>query len=661
MNENKRINELIKLIEMYNHEYHVLDNPSVSDQEYDRLITELIELENLHPEMKLRNSPTERVGGVVLEGFEKVDHDQPMLSLANAFNEEDLKDFDERIYKEIVFRNSYVTELKIDGLAVSIEYRNGELFRAATRGNGLTGENITTNVKTIKSIPLTLKEDIDITVRGEIFMSNASFEKANRTREAKNEPLFMNPRNAAAGSIRQLDSSIVSKRNLDAFLYQIVSPESYGITNHSESLEYLKKLGFKVNKEFAVHNSVDSVLNYVSEWTEKRNSLPYEIDGIVIKLNELNYYDILGRTAKSPKWAIAYKFPAEEVITKLVSIDFQVGRTGNITPVANLEPVRVAGTIVRRATLHNEDYVLDRDIREGDYVVVRKAGDIIPEVVRALDDRREVDLKKFNMIKECPKCSSELVREESEVDYRCLNINCPARQIEGLIHFASRVAMDIDGLGEKIVEQLFDEEIINAIPDIYTLNKSANELLNLERMGAKSINNLLEAIEISKQNSLDKLLFGLGIRHVGSKVSLILAKEFKSLDNLVDATITDLVSINEIGDVIAQSVVDFFKNEDNLNIVTQLKLLGLNMDYIGKNIDHEQLLEGKTFVITGTLSNSREYYKNIIIDYGGKVTGSVSKKTDYVLIGENPGSKQKKAIELGVVILSESEFYNLIK
>ncbi|QVK21135.1 NAD-dependent DNA ligase LigA [Mycoplasmatota bacterium] len=660
MDPKKRVEELVKIIEKYNYEYHVLDKPSISDQEYDRLIGELIELESNYPELKVKNSPTERVGGVILEGFDKVSHEVPMLSLANAFNEEELKSFDEKIYKDIVFNNQYITELKIDGLAVSLEYKAGQFLTAATRGDGLVGENITNNVKTIKTIPMSLSEKIDITVRGEIFMSNASFKKANSIREQKGEQLFANPRNAAAGTIRQLDSKVVAQRNLDCFMYQIVKPEDYNLMNHSDSLSYLKKLGFKVNNEFEVHKDIESVINYVSKWTLNRNNLQYEIDGVVVKVDEYRYYELLGRTAKSPKWAIAYKFPAEEVITKLTSIDFQVGRTGNITPVANLEPVRVAGTVVRRATLHNEDYIIDRDIREGDYVVVRKAGDIIPEIVKAIVDRRESDLEKFEMIINCPKCESKLVRGEDEADYFCLNEICPARKVEGLIHFASRQAMNIDGLGEKLVEQLYSEEIIKTIPDIYALKKKAYELLELERMGAKSINNLLEAVEESKKQSLEKLIFGMGIKHVGSKVSLILAKEFKSMDNLMNATYEELISIDEVGDVIANSVVDYFKDNDNLNIVTELQLLGLNTEYISR-INRKQIFEGMTFVITGTLSKSRDYYKNLIIESGGKVTNSISKKTSYVLVGENPGSKYQKALDLSVEMLNENGFVHLLK
>lgn len=656
----QRMQELVKTLERYNYEYYVLAKPSATDQEYDRLIAELKELEEQHPELKLNNSPTDRVGGFIAEGFSKVTHSAPMLSLANAFNEDDLRDFNDRIFKDIVFQNTYVAELKIDGLSVSIEYVDGEFVRAATRGDGTVGEDITQNVRTIKSVPMRLTEPLTITVRGEIFMSNASFEKANKQREADGEPLFANPRNAAAGTIRQLDSGVVAKRGLDVFLYQIVDPESYGIENHYNVLNKLKDLGFKVNPEGKLCKDMTEVVKYIGEWTEERSNLSYEIDGIVVYVNEHEYYNVLGRTAKSPKWAIAYKFPAEEVVTKVVSIDFQVGRTGNITPVANLEPVRVAGSMVRRATLHNEDYVTDKDIRVGDYVVIRKAGDIIPEVVRPILDRREEGLTPFEMITHCPKCETELTRKAGEADYHCMNEMCPARLSEGLIHFASRGAMNIDGLGEKIVEQLFDLNILTDIPSIYTLEKSADDLLEIERMGVKSINNLIHAIDESKKQGLEKLLFGLGIRHVGSKVSEVLAKEFKNIDKLMAAEYDDLVAIDEIGGVIANSLISYFKNPDNVNMITQLKLVGVNTEYL-KEISTDLTLEGMTFVITGTLSEPRDHFKEMIESRGGKVSSSISKKTNYLLAGEKAGSKLDKASNLGVKILDESSFLELLK
>ncbi len=654
-----RMRELIEIIDRYNYEYYVLSKPSATDQEYDRLIGELTELEEQNPELKIKNSPTERVGGFISEGFSKVTHSAPMLSLSNAFNDSELREFNERVFKEIVFQNSYVAELKIDGLSVSIEYENGEFVRAATRGDGTVGEDITQNVKMIKSVPMRLNEPVTITVRGEIFMSNASFKRANKLREESGEPLFMNPRNAAAGTIRQLDSGVVAKRGLDAFLYQILDPVQYGLENHYDSLNYLKTLGFKVNPEMTLCRSIDEVIKYIGEWTDERSELDYEIDGIVIKVNEYEYHARIGRTQKSPKWAIAYKFPAEEVVTKLKDIVFQVGRTGNITPVAELEPVRVAGSMVKRATLHNEDYVLDRDIRVGDFVVIRKAGDIIPEVVKPIVDRRDDGLEEFVMISECPKCSTALVRNAGEADYHCDNLECPARLSEGLIHFSSRGAMNIDGLGEKIIEQLFNLGILTNVPSIYTLEKSADMLLEIERMGVKSINNLIHAIEQSKKQGLEKLLFGLGIRHVGSKVSEVVAKRFKNIDSLMNATYDDLIVIDEIGDVIANSLVDYFSNPENINLITELKLVGVNMDYL-KEITEEQVFEGVSFVITGTLSEPRDYYKELIEARGGKVSSGISKKTNYLLAGEKAGSKLDKAAKLEVKILDESQFLDLI-
>ncbi len=656
----KRMEELVEILTKLNREYYILDKPSHSDQEYDRLIGELIDLELKFPDNKISNSPTDRVGVVISSGFTKVTHTHPMLSLANAFNDNDLQSFNERVYNEIFFSNSYVAELKIDGLAVSIEYVDGEFVRAATRGDGSIGEDITQNVKTIKSVPMRLSKPITITVRGEIFMGRKSFENINAKRVLADEAEFANPRNAAAGTIRQLDSSIVSKRKLDTFIFQIVNPDSYGLENHDDTLKFLTEVGFNVNKESKLCSSIEEVVKYIGEWTDNRVNLPYDIDGVVVYVNEYAYYDQLGRTAKSPKWAIAYKFPAEEVITKVTSIDFQIGRTGNVTPVANLEPVRVAGTVVKRATLHNEDYVKARDIRVGDFVVIRKAGDIIPEVVKSLTERRVTDLPEFEMIQNCPKCSSELIQKVGEVDYRCDNLECPARKIEGLIHFSSRKAMNIDGLGEKIVEQLFEEGILSNIQSIFTLEKSAGELLEIERMGAKSINNLIRAIEDSKKQGLEKLLFGLGIRHIGSKVSDVLAKEFRTIDSLIEATYDELVSIDEIGGVIANSLIEYFTSSDNLNLITELKLVGVNTEYL-KEITGEQIFSNVTFVITGTLTKPRDYYKSIIEDLGGKVTGSISKKTSYLLAGENAGSKLDKAVKLGLNIIDEVEFSELLK
>ena len=649
---------LAKKIEEYNHAYYVMDQPLISDAQWDAMMQELILMEDTHPEWKLENSPSQRIGGEILEGFSKVTHASPMMSLGNAFSEQDVMDFSERIFKELVRYTDFVTELKIDGLAVSLTYENGELVQAATRGDGTIGEEITANVKTIKSIPLTLIEPVSLTVRGEIFMSKSSFMKANQQKEKDGEAVFANPRNAAAGSIRQLDPKIAASRNLDCFLYQLVNPSDYNCHTQVETLQYLAKLGFKINPEYQLHHDISSLMNTVHHWTAERHSLAYDIDGLVIKVNEYQYYAELGTTVKSPKWAIAFKFPAEEVTTTLESIEFQVGRTGNITPVANLSPVRVAGTVVRRATLHNEDFIKEKDIRVGDHVVIRKAGDIIPEVVKVVLDDRPSGTSVFTMITACPACGSTLVRAEGEVDSRCENISCPARVVEGLIHFASRDAMNIDGLGDKLIEQLYEATLLTDIPSIYTLHQRADEVVELDRIGTKSVNNLLAAIEDSKEAGLDKLLFGLGIRHVGKKVAKVLATKFKSLEKLSLATYEELVQIEEIGVIIAQSVQSFFAQPDNIAMLTQLSLVGLKTQMDQTQTSDE--LSGKTFVITGTLSKPRDEIQAWIEARGGKVSSSVSKNTSYVVAGDAAGSKLEKANQLGVAILSEDQLYQLI-
>lgn len=656
VNVEVRINELRELLNKYNYEYYVLDQPTVSDREYDRLMQELITLESDNPEFKTSDSPSVRVGGQVLEQFEKVEHSIPMLSLGNVFNEQEIKEFDKRITND-VGKVKYMTELKIDGLAVTVHYKNGKLFKAATRGDGTVGEDITHNVKTIKTLPLDLKQDIDIEVRGEIFMSKKAFMKVNEEREKRREVIFANPRNAAAGSVRQLDSKIAAKRNLDLFLYSVPEINKYGINNHSESLDYLDSLKFKTNKERKLCDNIDEVIEYVEYWKNERNNLPYEIDGIVIKVDDTDKQGKLGMTAKSPRWAVAFKFPAEEVVTKLKDIVFTVGRTGSITPNAILEPVRVAGTVVQRATLHNEDFVKQKDVRVGDKVVIRKAGDIIPEVVRPIIDDRTGNEDKFIMIEKCPVCGNELVRRAGEADHFCVNDECPARKIESLIHFSSRNAMNIEGLGEKIVEQLFNEGLIRNIPDIYKLKK--HDLIELDRMGDKSSNNLINAIVASKKNSMEKLLFALGIRYVGAKAAKTLSSKFKSIDNLMKATYDELIQINEIGDVIAGSVVSYFSNEDNLFLIEELKNHELNMEYLGKDVDVNvnSILSGKTIVLTGTLEKfSRGKAKEMIENLGGKVTGSVSKKTDIVIAGSEAGSKLNKAQDLGIEIWNEERF-----
>lgn len=649
---------LANKIEEYNHAYYVLDQPLISDEQWDALMQELIQMETTHPEWKLDNSPSQRVGGEILEGFTKVTHTSAMMSLGNAFSEQDVIDFSERIFKELVRYTDFVTELKIDGLAVSLTYENGQLVQAATRGDGSVGEDITANAKTIKSIPLTLKEPVSLTVRGEIFMSKASFLKANQQKEQLGETPFANPRNAAAGSIRQLDPKIAASRNLDCFLYQLVNPLEYDCHTQVETLQFLQRLGFKTNPEYQLHHNISSLMSTVHHWTAERHSLPYDIDGLVIKVNEYQYYAELGTTVKSPKWAIAYKFPAEEVKTTLESIEFQVGRTGNITPVANLSPVRVAGTIVRRATLHNEDFIKEKDIRVGDQVIIRKAGDIIPEVVKVVLEDRPEHTVSFSMITTCPACGSKLVRPAGEVDSRCENISCSARVVEGLIHFASRDAMNIDGLGDKLIEQLYEAGLLNDIPSIYTLHQRADEVVELERIGAKSVNNLLTAIEDSKEAGLDKLLFGLGIRHVGKKVAKVLATKFKSLEKLSLATYEELVQIEEIGVIIAQSVQAFFAQPDNIAMLTELSLVGVKTEMDPTQTTDE--LVGKTFVITGTLSRPRDEIQAWIEARGGKVSSSVSKNTSYVVAGDAAGSKLDKATQLGVTILTEEQLYQLV-
>lgn len=650
---------LVEEINHYSHLYYVKDEPKISDAQWDALMRRLLQIEAEHPEWKVAHSPSNRVGGDVLEGFEKVTHASAMMSLSNAFNEQELHEFSERIFKQLVRYTDFVTELKIDGLAVSIEYVNGTFVRAATRGDGTVGEDITANVRTIQSIPMKLSEPVSVTVRGEIFMSKASLSRLNAQREASGEALFANPRNAAAGSVRQLDSKVAAARNLDAFLYQLVEPARYGCSTHVEALMYMTKLGFKVNSQYTLHPDIDSVMRAIHHWQSERHHLDYDTDGMVIKVNDFQYYDELGSTVKSPRWAIAFKFPAEEVQTTLESITFQVGRTGNITPVANFKAVRVAGTMVRRATLHNEDFIAEKDIRVHDTVIIRKAGDIIPEVVRVLIDQRPANTVPFEMIQSCPACGSTLVRPAGEVDTRCENTSCSARVVEGLIHFASRDAMNIDGLGDKLIEQLFDAGLLTDIPSIYTLHQRADEVLTLDRLGSKSINNLLQAIDASKQAGLDKLLFGLGIRHVGKKVAKVLAHTYGVIERLLQASYDDLIAIDEVGDVIAQSVISYFQHPDNSRMITELTLLGLNMGVDSVAVSNQ--LANQSFVITGTLSKPRGEIQAWIEAHGGNVSSSVSKNTSYLVAGDAAGSKLDKAIALGVNVLNEMELYNLVE
>ncbi|MEH7610573.1 NAD-dependent DNA ligase LigA [Gottfriedia acidiceleris] len=649
-----KVEELRTKLNQYNYEYYVLDQPSVPDAEYDLLLHELIELEEQYPTLLTPDSPSQRIGGQAIDLFEKVVHSHPMLSLGNAFNEGDLRDFDQRIRQDSagVF---YVCELKIDGLAVSLQYENGLFVKGATRGDGTVGEDITHNLKTIKAIPLRLSEPITIEARGEAFMPKASFEKVNESREKNGEELFANPRNAAAGSLRQLDPKIVAKRDLSFFVYGFPTAEEFSIEKHSEALDYLHKLGFKTNTFRKTCHTIEEVIEYVEEWKEKRPSLPYEIDGIVIKVDEYSIQKKLGSTAKVPRWAIAYKFPAEEVVTKLVDIELSVGRTGVVTPTAILEPVRVAGTVVKRASLHNEDLIKEKDIRIGDTVVIRKAGDIIPEVVNVLLDRRTGDEQPFAMPTHCPSCDHELIRVTGEVALRCVNPFCPSQIREGLIHFASRDAMNIEGLGERVVSQLFDANLIKTFTDLYILTKE--QLLSLERFGEKSADKLISAIQASKENSLEKLLFGLGIRHVGAKAAKTLAQHFQTIDRLMEASVEEITGINEIGSKMAQSINDYFSQDEVKELISTFKTVGVNTEYKGiqvENINMDSLFAGKTVVLTGKLEQmTRSEAKKQLEALGAKVAGSVSKSTDLVIAGEAAGSKLDAARKLNIEIWDE--------
>ena len=655
----ERMDELIEYINKASYEYYVLDNPTITDQEYDDYYNELLSIEEKYPELKREDSPTNRVGGAVLDKFEKVNHDHPMLSFDDIFNEEEIILFDERI-KKVVSTAHYTLEPKMDGLSGSLIYKNGVLVRGATRGDGVTGEDITTNIKTIKSVPLRLTEDIDIEVRGEIYMSKKSFLEANREKIKNGEKEFANPRNAAAGSIRQLDSKVAAKRNLDFMAYFIPNPEDYGIKTQKESLEFLRKLGFVTNYKLNGYaKNVKDIINYIDSLSEKRDNLPFEIDGVVLKVDNLEDEKRLGFTSRVPRWGIAYKFPAKEVLTTLKEIKFTVGRTGKITPNAIFSPVHVSGSLVSKATLHNSDYCIDKDVRVGDTISIRKAGDVIPEVVEVKLDRRKEDSVPFKMIENCPMCNSVLVRKDA--NHYCKNEHCPSRKIESLIHFSSRDAMYIEGFGESIVEDFYNLGYLKNIDDFYILDKYKDELMLLEGFGEKSISKLLESASNSKKNSLERLLFGLGIRYVGKKTAKILSKYYKTIDNLIKADFDELKSINDIGDVIAKSIVDYFSDEKNINLINRLKDLNLNMRYLGEEVNtSNENINGKTFVITGTLSRPRDEIKEEIEGLGGNVTGSVTKKTDYVIAGEKAGSKLTKANELGIRVLTEEEYNNML-
>ena len=658
----KRHQELVEILEKYSYEYYVLDNPSVSDAEYDDKLSELENLEKLFPELITRNSPTQRIIGQVLTGFNKIHHKYQMLSLGDVFNLEELRIWDRKLCENLNVKNvTYNAEMKIDGLAMSLVYENGELLYCATRGDGTTGEDVTTNVLTIPSIPTHIKIKERVEIRGEVYMPKASFIELNKARKEAGEPLFANARNAAAGSIRNLDSNVAKSRKLDAWWYYLEEPEKFNIKTQAEALDFIESLGFKVNPERKVLSNFEEINKYVEEYNKKRNSLPYDIDGIVLKVNDLSLHEEIGYTAKTPKWAIAYKFPPEEVITKLKDIIYTVGRTGKITPNAVLEPVKVAGSTVQRATLHNEDFIKDKDLMVGDYVILRKAGDIIPEVVTPVYARRDGSQVPFKMITNCPDCGSELVKIEAM--HFCLNKNCPSRKIESLIHFAGKDAMDIEGMGDKVCEQFFAEKFIQSIPDIYRLANFKENIIQIEGWSYKSTESLLEAIENSKKKSLEKLLFGLGIKEVGEKMAKVLARFYKNIDRLMSESEENLLKINDIGEVCAASIYKYFHDEENIKLINELKQLGLNMNYLGsETINENNYFYNKKIVLTGTLSKyGRKEATEILENLGAHVSSSVSKVTDLVIYGEEAGSKLDKANKLNVRVMNEEEFLDILK
>ena len=646
---NERMKELVELLNRYATEYYTSDNPSVSDSEYDRLYRELVELEKAHPEQVLPDSPTHRVGGKILDGFEKYSHQYPLYSLQDAFSREELDAFDARVRKELD-DVTYICELKIDGLSISLTYEQGIFVAGATRGDGSVGENITENLKRVKDIPLSLSEKIDITVRGECYMPRASFNQVNLARQENGEPEFANPRNAAAGTLRQLDTGVVAKRNLATFLYQEASPSTRD--SQEKVLNHLEQLGFVVNPRRLLAHSMDEVWQFIQEVGHERDQLPYDIDGVVIKVNDLAGQEQLGFTVKAPKWAVAYKFPAEEKEAKLLSVDWTVGRTGVVTPTANLTPVQLAGTTVSRATLHNVDYIAEKDIRKDDTVIVYKAGDIIPAVLRVVESKR-VSEEKLDIPTNCPSCESKLLHFEDEVALRCINPRCPAQIKEGLIHFASRDAMNISGLGPSIVEKLFAANLVKDVADIYRL--TVEDFLLLDGIKEKSAQKLYQAIQASKENSAEKLLFGLGIRHVGSKASQLLLQHFHSIESLAQANPEEVASIESLGSVIAQSLQSYFETEGAKILLSELKELGVNLDYKGQVVAADAALSGLTVVLTGKLERlTRSEAKSKLENLGAKVTGSVSKKTDLVVAGADAGSKLQKAQELGIEIRDEA-------
>lgn len=652
-----RMAYLIDVLNKANVEYYVNDNPTLSDNEYDSLMDELIKLEEKYPQLKQSNSPTTKVGNEVIAAFNKVTHPTPMFSLADVFNEDEVRDFDAKVRKE-VSNPEYVCELKMDGLAVSLIYKDGKFVSAATRGNGVIGEDITHNVRTIKKLPLTLHKKVDLEVRGEIYMNKKVFNELNEKRKQENLNLFQNPRNAAAGSIRQLDSSITKERQLDIVLYHLPNTT---LKKHSETIELLKECGLPTNPNNKICKNIDEIMDYIHYWTEHRPELPYEIDGIVIKVNDLAMQKRLGYTVKYPKWAVAYKFPAETVITRLDDIVCTVGRTGQITPNAVLEPIKVAGSTIRRATLHNYQYISDKDLRIGDYVYLHKAGDVIPEVVGPVKERRVNELEPYVMIDKCPICGAKLEESASKIDLYCPNEHCPARKVNSLIHFISRGCMNIDGLGESIVEDFYNMGIIKDVTDIYKLKDKKEELIELEGFGSKSVSNLLISIENSKNNSLENLLNGLGINGIGAKTAKILAKKYETMDNLMNASSEELEQIKDIGSTLSSNISNYFDNPKNRMLIHELKDIGINMEYKGLKIIQDEAFTNKKFVLTGTISFlSRDELKKIIEDRGGEVSGSVSKKTDVVIAGENPGSKYDKAKSLNIPIWDEVSLRNYL-
>lgn len=655
----QRIEELNKLTAKYAKAYYDDDNPEISDFEYDMLMLELRELEKQYPEFVTSDSLTQHVGGTVKEGFEKVEHEVPLLSLQDIFNFDELVSFDERVTKALETKPTYVVETKIDGLSVSLEYKNGEFVRGATRGNGLIGEDITENLKTIKHIPKKLKENIDIIVRGEVFIGKNEFEEMNREREENEQTLFANARNAAAGSLRQLDSKITASRPLDIFIFNVQKSDDIKFVSHFESLEYLKKLGFNVNQVVVPCNTIDEVIREIEKIGENREELSFGIDGAVVKVDNLEYREILGANYKTPKWAIAYKYPPEAKETYLKDIVCQVGRTGAITPMAILEPVKVAGSTISKTTLHNEDFIKEKDLRIGDRVIIQKAGDVIPEVVRSVFEKRTGNEIVFEMPRVCPVCGAIAVREEGEAVVRCMGIECPAKQYRNIIHFASREAMNIKGLGDSIIDELLSRELISNIADLYTMK--LEDFASLKQNGKKFAQNLIDSINASKNNEFYRVLNGLGIRHIGAKSAKGLAKKYKNIDNLINASLEDLKETEDVGDIMAESVYNFFKQEQTLDLISKLKDAGINFEQVEEE-NSDNRFEGKVFVLTGALEKySRKEAEEIIEKFGGKTSSSVSKKTSYVLAGEESGSKLVKANELGITIISENDFEEMIK